>query len=71
MIKDKSIDVILDDRDERNAEEWFVGPRERDAEPNVEPVYQAPNDVRGEDHESDEDMILPMKLNLNLMTNKW
>lgn len=54
-VKEKNIDVILDDRDERNAEEWFVETSEGDGDSNGEPVNQAPNDEFEEDHESEKE----------------
>lgn len=54
-VKDKNIDVILEDGDERNLEEWIVEPHLRDNESTDEPIFQAPGHDNREDLDSDEE----------------
>lgn len=53
-IKDKDVDVILDDGDENNAEEWLVDPLEIDEALAEEPGYQVPNDL---DSDEEHDIV--------------
>lgn len=69
-IKDKDVDVILEDGDESKAEEWLLDPLESEEALDGEPGYQVPNDFDSEeeheivndiDFEPDNDQVVNME----------
>lgn len=53
-IKDKDVDVILEDGDESKAEEWLVDPLESEEALDGEPGYQVPIDL---DSDEEHDIV--------------